>query len=151
MRIANILDSSDQLMLAIERYDREVAASLSSVELRGKTLEEANMEQGMMLLKYQRLHSEVKNLGRMLEARGSQLKIRRYEHVRKTSDHALSDRMIEKFVDGDQSVLDHYAIVVELKSIEEQLAAVVEALKMRGYALNNITKARIENVHMAVL
>lgn len=151
MRIAGIIDNADDLVRLIEKYDAAIEEAGDAVTVSGKTLEDANMEQGPLLLKYARLHAEAKNVSRLLDARGDSVRVRLHKGIQKNSDRALSDRTIDKYVDGDQEMLDHLALLIELRSLEEKLAAVVEAVKTRGYALNNITRARIEGVHMAVL
>lgn len=150
-RIATLLDSHENIMSIIVKYETALIESEGDVVIAGKTLEDANKEQGILLVKYARLHAEARNVVRLLEARGESIRARKHKDVKRTSDLALNDRTIDKYVEGDQDVLDHVALIIEVRALEEKLAAVVEAIKMRGYALNNITRARVESVHMAVL
>ena len=151
LRISDVLSDNDKVIAMMDKYDEAIIEGETAILIRNKTLEDANREQAELLVKYSHLHTEVKNIGRMLDSKGDQLKAGLHRNIRSTSDKSLSDRTIDKFVDGEQSVLDHAAIVIEFKMLEEKLAALVEAIKIRGFALNNITKARVEGVHLALL
>lgn len=138
-------------MNLVSVYEKAIADSEDLLDFKGRTLEDANKEQPVLMARYARLHVEARNVTRLLDSRADAIRARLHKSIKKTSDITLADRTIDKYVDGDQEMLDHLALMVEIRSLEEQLAAVVEAIRMRGFALNNITKARVESVHLAVL
>lgn len=138
-------------MQLVDKYDRAVVESESAVTIVGKTLEQANKEQPDLLVRYARLHVEAKSIVRLMDSIADKLRVTLHKQISSTSDRSLTERTIDKFVDGEQEMLDHNAATLEIKMLEEKLGAIVESIKMRGFALNNITKARVEGVHMAVL
>lgn len=151
MRISDLIGNPSAIIDLIEKYEAELDLSEAEISLRGKTLEDANKEQGTLMYRYARLYAEARNVGKFLDSRADKIRSTLYKEIKRGSDATLADRIIDKFVDGEQDMLDHVALMIELKTLEEKLGAVVEAVKMRGYALNNITKARIESIHLAVL
>lgn len=151
MRVSHLIDDDEALIATLEKYEAALEESESGVELQGKTLEDANREQGVLMHKYSRLFAEARAIAKLLELRSHRTRADLTKKIKKGSDLALGDRVIDKYVDGEQSMIDDLALVLEFKLLEEKLGAVVEAIKIRGFALNNITRSRIENVHMAVL
>lgn len=151
MRIAELIGDHDKVVVLIEKYEKELELSEDEIAIKGKTLEEANAEQGLLMHRYARLYAECRNVVKYLDVRADQIRAEQFKKIKNTSDRNLADRTIDKYVEGEQLLVDHVALVIEMRNLEDKLGAVVEAIKMRGYALNNVTRARIESVHMAVL
>lgn len=151
MRIANLIGDHDAVIKLIEKYEQELSDAEDAIVIKGKTLEEANVEQGLLMHRFARVYAECRNVVKYLDSRGDQIRAETFKKIKNSSDRTLADRTIDKYVEGEQILMDHIALVIEMRNLEDKLGAVVEAIKMRGYALNNVTKARIESVHMAVL
>lgn len=151
MRISDLIDNPEAIIALIQKYEGVIATSEDVVRLTGKTLEAANKEQAEFTWKASQALAESEGVVKLLEAKLDKLRAGAFRKIKETSDRALADRTIEKYVDDDQDVLDMLHVYLELKMCRDKLAAVVEAFKARGYALKNIVEVRVNSIHQAVM
>ena len=94
---------------------------------------------------------ELKTLVDFVDNQVQRTRGRLFRNFTENFQRDLSDRAKDKYIDGEQAFLDIYEIYLEVKEVYDQYASVVEALKFRGYALNNITKIRVANMENVIL
>ena len=68
-----------------------------------------------------------------------------------TYPRELSDRMKEKYIEGEEAYLDVYEKYLGVKELYGKFDSIVRAFEQRGYALRNITNARVASVHDAII
>lgn len=151
MRITHLLDNPDEIVRLIEKYERLLEESLGDVVIAGKTLEVANREQPTLFYKYGSVHAESESVVKLIDMRAEYTRSRVFKRIKDNSDRAMADRTIDKYVESEQEVMDLISIGIEIRNLRDKLAAVVQALTARGYALRNITEARVNQLHSAVL
>jgi len=72
-------------------------------------------------------------------------KIRRKWFVKYLENYnrALSSRDAEKYVDGEDEVVDYEAIINEVALIRNKYLGILKGLETKGFQLNNITRLRV--------
>jgi Recombination, repair and ssDNA binding protein UvsY len=151
MRVATLLDNPEALFELIVKYETALDESLHDVIIAGKTLEHANREQPELFYKYGRLQADCDSAYKFVNMRADIVRSRAFQKMKEGSDRALADRVIDKYVESDQDLVDLVCLSIQLGNLREKFAAVMQALTSRGYALRNITEARVNQLHTAVL
>jgi hypothetical protein len=124
-------------------YDNELKNSEQDLIIKGKTLEHANKENAPLYHYYDQRRQELKTLVDFMENQVQRVRGRLFRSFTENHNRELSDRAKDKYIDGEQAYLDIFEIYQEVKDIYQQYESVVEAFKLRGYALKNITEIRV--------
>ena len=59
---------------------------------------------------------------------------------------ALSERMLEKYIDGEDVYLNIFTLYLEVKELTSKYELVVEAFNRRGFALRDITLSHVHDI-----
>jgi hypothetical protein len=78
----------------------------------------------------------------------------RSDHYRKYLERyarELTDRSIEKYLDGEQDIIDMSVLINEIALVRNKYLAIMKGLEVKGYQLNNIVKLRAVGLNDSVL
>lgn len=135
----------------LAEYEAELNNAEQDLEIKGKTLERANRENPSLYSYYDQRRMELKTLVDYMDNQVQRSRGRLFKTFTENNNRELSDRAKDKYIDGEQAYLDMYEIYLEVKDLYQQYDSVVEAFKLRGYALKNITEIRIAQLENTVL
>lgn len=134
----------------IEPYLADLVNMEPYLKVSGKTLEEANREQPQWFSYFDERRVELHTWLKFFEAEIARV---RSKLLKGMENYALdlSDRMKEKYIDGEEAYLAVYEKYLAIKEVHDQYASAVESFRMRGFALNNITKIRVASLEDVIL
>lgn len=146
-------DAAMTLVLSdfFEYYDEHLEAAAAKLNLTGKTIEAANKEQALYYRFYEDKRQEVKAVLGFVEAWVACVRGRLYEKYMTNHNASFKDREVNQFINHKREYLDVYEVLLAVQELADKYNAVVEAFKMRGYALRNITDLRINQLQFDVL
>jgi hypothetical protein len=133
-------------------YMNDLGEAEQNLKIEGKTLERANRENASWKFYYQQRFVELNTLTKYFEREIDRVRgklFRQYSPPNFNVD--LSDRAKDKYIDNEQAYLDINEIYLEVKELRDSYEAIVNAFTDRGYALKNITEARIAKLEDALL
>jgi len=133
------------------KYNTELENARDFVRLKGRTLVEANRENASQYAFYDERRIELKTLVDYVDSQVQRVRGQLFRNFTEQYNREISDRAKDKYIDSEQAYLDIYEIYLEVKETYEQYCSVVEAFKLQGYALRNITEARIASVENATI
>lgn len=132
-------------------YTNELKDAEHDIVIKGKSLEGANRENASLYSYYDQRRVELKTLVDFMDNQVARTRGRLWRTFTENNNRELSDRTKDKYIDGEQAYLDIFEVYLEVKEVYESYASIVEAIKLRGYSLNNITKARVASMENASL
>lgn len=135
----------------LAEYEAELNNAEQDLEIKGKTLERANRENPSLYSYYDQRRMELKTLVDYMDNQVQRSRGRLFKTFTENNNRELSDRAKDKYIDGEPAYLDMYEIYLEVKDLYQQYDSVVEAFKLRGYALKNITQIRVSQLENTVL
>lgn len=135
----------------LANYDGELKNSEQDLAVKGKSLENANKENAGLYSYYDQRRLELKTLVDFMDNQVQRTRGRLWRTFTENNNRELSDRTKDKYIDGEQAYLDIYEIYLEVKDLQQQYESVVEAFKLRGYALKNITEIRVASLENVLL
>ena len=136
------LEHFDTIM---EGYEKELLEAKPRLELKGKTLEDANKEQASWRYYYDARKSELSVLVEHFEKQVARVRARLFKGLEKYP-RDLSDRAKDKYIDQEADYLDMYNILLEVREMYTKYSALVSAFEARGWALRNVTEIHIHNI-----
>ncbi len=150
-KAVNLKDRFKNLPSILAEYDEALEEAEPYLMLKGKTLVEANRENASRYAFYDERRVELKTLVEYIESQVQRVRGQLFRGFTEQYNRDLSDRAKDKYIDSEQAYLDIYEIYLEVKEMYDQYSSVVEAFKLQGYALRNITEARVASVENATI
>jgi len=148
-RIIDLGPENNKLPDLIAEYDAALIGIEDIIALKGKNLEEANRENPAWLHYYDNKRVELKILVDHLNAQVKKVRGKLYKSYTENHRNELNDRAKDRYIDTEPAYLAAYGVLLEVQEIYEKYNTAVEAIKSRGYILNNITKIRVASIEDA--
>lgn len=148
-RIADIGPKYEKLPIILAEYEKALEPLEGIIQIKGKTISEANRENASWQLYFDHKKVELATLTKLMEAQVGKIRGQCYRHLSENSKLDLSDRAKDKYIDNEKQYLDMYEIYLEVEEMYKKYQAACDAFQTRGYNLNNLTKihvASLENV-----
>lgn len=145
-------DKYKNLAKILGDYMNDLSEAEENLKIEGKSLEKANRENASWKFYYRQRLVELSTLTKYFEREIDRVRgklFRSYSPPNFNID--LSDRAKDKYIDNEQAYLDINELFLEVKEIRDSYEAIVDAFTDRGYALKNITQARIAQLEDALL
>lgn len=144
--IERLGDDYQNLPDILDEYERGLGLVEQNLNIKGKSLQAANVEQPSWQLYYDTRRSELYSLVKYFEAKMSATRGKLYKKYTEKYTRELSERGKDKYIDNEETFLSQNEIYLEIKETYEKYVAVCDAFRARGYALNNITKIRVASL-----
>lgn len=150
-RIADLGDKNINLPKLIGEYEDALEGIENNLKLGGKTHDKALQEQATWPIYYAQRRAELKTLMKFIDAQVSSVRgsfSRRYNENYSTK---LGERMMERYIDNEEGYLKVYELYLEVAELHDKFDAAVDAFDKRGFALRDLTAARVAQIQSALL
>lgn len=146
-RIGDLGKEMSNLPSLLAGYDEQLDQARLVIPVKGKTLETAQREQCSWFVYFDERRVELKTLVKYMTAHVAKVRgalTRKYNEV---PSKALGERLIKNYIDHDIEYLKAYELLLEVEELFEKYESITDAFTKRGFALRDITSARISEVH----
>jgi len=135
---------------AIQHFESELAQAQLEVKLKG-SLERASSElPGIVEHRFNQLQ-EIEAMLNYLNIELRKLRSSYFKKYLENYQRALSSRDVEKYVDGEQDVVDFELIINEFALLRNKWLGVMKGLDQKQWQITNITKLRVAGMEDASL
>jgi hypothetical protein len=134
------------LLQLLEKYEDDLSQYEKDLTLKGKLLGFALKEQPTRSAYYNDRAIELSTLVKHFELQVKKVKSSLTRQYNENYNPALSDRMLEKYIDGEESYLSMNSLLLEVKELASKYEMVVEAFNRRGFALRDLTLCHINEI-----
>lgn len=126
----------------INDYEKKLSGWEKNVSLDNKNIERVNIEQSSWLAYYDEIKVNLKTMVEYFEYLLKNQKAKDIRVLMRTSEKALTDRMLDKLAEESQDYNDIFMVYLEIKELYLLADSIVNQLYQRAYAINNIVKIR---------
>lgn len=126
----------------INDYEKKLSGWEKNVSLDNKNIERVNIEQSSWLAYYDEIKVNLKTMAEYFEYLLKNQKAQDIRVLMRTSEKALTDRMLDKLAEESQDYNDIFMVYLEIKELYLLADSIVNQLYQRAYAINNIVKIR---------
>lgn len=152
MSLLQIIEESiDKLPQILSDYEKELEHVEERIAIQGRTLERANVEQSSWQYFYDTRKRELGILVKYFSMRVEKVRSSLYRSYTENYNRELGDRAIDKYINNEEAYLHMQQLYLEVNELYEKYDAVVEAFHSRGFALRNITEARVSSVYSDII
>lgn len=126
---------------AIAYFEAELLDAKSDCKISGNLEQAAAKMPGLVEHRY----SQLQEIEAILEYLNIELRRLKSRHFRKYLEHyqrSLSSRDCEKYVEGEDDVVDFEKIINEFALIRNKWLGITKALEAKGFSINNVIRLR---------
>jgi hypothetical protein len=127
---------------SITYFESELSSARIETSIKGNLESNSRLMPGVVEHRF----NQLQEIEAILEFLNIQLKKKRSEMFKKyteTYNRALSDRSADKYVDGDDEVIEWQILVNEFAMIRNKYLGLMKALDAKQFQINNIVKLRV--------
>ena len=134
----------------ISHYEGELAAARSEVKIFGNIEKNLTVLPGLVEERFSQLQ-EVEGVLEYLNIQHGKIRQKHFKKYLEGYQRSLSAREADKYVDGEEEVVDFMLIINEVALVRNKYLAIIKGLESKGFVLNNITKLRTAGMEDIVL
>jgi hypothetical protein len=139
-----------QIPAAIQHFETELVTARAECKLTGNVEKQSAQMPGIVEHRF----NQLQEIEAILEYLNIELRKLRSSFFRKYLENyqrALSSRDVEKYVDGEQDVVDYEKIINEFALMRNKWLGVLKALDQKQWQITNIVKLRVAGMEDASL
>ena len=135
---------------ALEHFENEYWVAADEVKIYGNLEKSAARLPGIVEQRFNQLQ-EVDAILNHLNIQLRKIKSRHFKKYLENYQRALSSRDVEKYVDGEDEVVDYETLVNEVALMRNRWLGIIKALDQKQWQITNITKLRVAGMEDATL
>ena len=135
---------------ALEHFENEYWVAANEVKIYGNLEKSASRLPGIVEQRFNQLQ-EVEAILNHLNIQLSKIKSRHFKKYLENYQRALSSRDVEKYVEGEDEVVDYETLVNEVALMRNRWLGIIKALDQKQWQITNITKLRVAGMEDATL
>jgi hypothetical protein len=135
----------------VEEYEEHLSDAPNRLAIKGKTLQQANVEHAQWMFFYDQKRIELYILKKHMEKEVARVRGKLWVQYTEVHTRELNARDKDNYINQEKSFLNKDELMLIVQELHDKYAALVDAYKSRGYALNNIVKLRTSSIENDVI
>lgn len=126
----------------IAYYENELAQAKSDIAIKGNIEKSISMLPGITEHRF----NQLQEIDAVLNYLNIQVRVIRRKHFQKYLEHyarALSSRDAEKYVEGEQEVVDYETIINEVALLRNKWLGIMKGIDSKQWQLSNLVKLKV--------
>jgi len=126
----------------IEHYERQLDDAREDVRIRGKIEKNLADLPGITEHRFNQLQ-EIEAVLNYLNIQLNKVRRKHFQKYLEGYNRALSSREAEKYVDGEEEVVDFETIINDVALVRNKWLGIMKALESKNFQLGHITRLRV--------
>lgn len=139
-----------EIVNAVSYFENELTTAKKEVQLTGNLERAAAAMPGIVEHRYNQLQ-EIEAILEFLNIEHRRLRSKFFRKYLENYQRALSSRDVEKYVDGEDDVVNYELIINEFALLRNKWLGITKALDQKQWQITNITKLRVAGMEDASL
>jgi hypothetical protein len=125
----------------ISHYESELISAKSDVKVYGNIEKNIAALPGVTEYRFNQLQ-EVEAVLRYLEIQLRKIRRKHYKKYLEAYNRALTERTAEKYVDGEDEVIDYEVLINEVALLRNKWTGIIKALESKNFMLGHVVRLR---------
>lgn len=126
----------------LEYFYQELNSAKFEVKIKGNVEKISAMLPGIVEHRFNQLQ-EIEAILEYLNIELRRIRSRTFKKYLENYQRALSSRDVEKYVDGEDDVVDMEKIINEFAMLRNQWLGIIKGLDIKGFQINNLIKLKV--------
>lgn len=136
-----ITSNMAEIVGAIEYFEKQIDEARFECSMKGILEKHSREMPGIVEHRFNQLQ-EVEAILEFLNTEMRKLRATTFRKFLENYNKALSSRDADKFVDGEQDVVDLQYLINDFSLVRNKYIGIIKALEAKGFQINNIVKLR---------
>jgi len=145
-----IVDDMGQLPDAIDWFQKQLETAWVEAKIIGGIERAAQELSGIMAYRFGQLQ-EVEAILKHLNIRYDKMRSDHYRRYLERYQRELTDRSIEKYIDGEDDVVTMATLINEVALVRNKYLALIKGLEQKSYNISNIIRLRVVGMETVTL
>lgn len=145
-----IVDDMGQLPDAIDWFQKQLETAWVEAKIIGGIERAAQELSGIMAYRFGQLQ-EVEAILKHLNIRYDKMRSDHYRKYLERYQRELTDRSIEKYIDGEDDVVTMATLINEVALVRNKYLALIKGLEQKSYNISNIIRLRVVGMETVTL
>lgn len=137
-----IVGDLGEIPAAVSFYEKELADAKLETKITGGLEKNAQELSGVTSHRFGQLQ-EIEAIMEHLNIVYKKMRSAHYRRYLERYNRDLSDRSIEKYIDGEEDIVSMATLINEVSLIRNRYLAVMKGLEIKHFQIGNITKLRV--------
>lgn len=145
-----VVNDIGEIPNAIDYYNHELESAQEEPRLKGGIERAAQDLSGIMAYRFGQLQ-EIEAILKHLNIRYDKMRSDHYRKYLERYNRDLTDRAIEKYIDGEDDIVGMATIINEVGLVRNRYLALIKGLDVKQFQISNIVKLRVvgmEDAHL---
>jgi hypothetical protein len=125
----------------ISHYEGEMISAKSDVKVYGNVEKNIAALPGVTEYRFNQLQ-EIEAVLRYLEIQLRKIRRKHYKKYLEAYNRALTERTAEKYVDGEDEVIDYEVLINEVALLRNKWTGIIKALESKNFMLGHVVRLR---------
>jgi len=130
-----------EIVETISHFEKEIDQARFECGMKGNLEKHSREMPGIVEHRFNQLQ-EVEAILEFLNTEMRKLRAKTFRKYLENYNKALSSRDAEKYVDGEQEVVDLQYLINDFSLVRNRYIGIIKALEAKGFQINNIVKLR---------
>lgn len=130
----------------IDFYTVELEQAQQETKIAGSLERNNQLLPGQVAHRFDQLQ-ELESVLKFLNIRYDKMRSDHYRRYLERYNRELSDRSIEKYIDGESDIVDMSCLINEVALMRNKYLGVMKAFDAKSYSMGNITRLRIAGMN----
>lgn len=139
-----------QIPAFINYYENELIKARSDVKISGKIEKNLSDLPGITEYRFSQLQ-EIEAVLNYLNIQLNKIRRKHFQKYLENYNRSLTSREAEKYVDGEDEVIDYETIINDVALVRNKWLGVMKGLESKNFQLGHITKLRVAGMEDIVL
>lgn len=126
----------------LEYFYQELNSAKFEVKIQGNVEKASASLPGIVEHRFNQLQ-EIEAILEYLNIELRRIRSRTFKKYLENYQRALSSRDVEKYVDGEEDVVDMEKIINEFAMLRNQWLGIIKSLDIKGFQINNLIKLKV--------
>lgn len=138
---SKVTSNMGEIVNAVSHFEQQIEQAKYECSMKGVLEKQARDMPGIVEHRFNQLQ-EVEAILEHLNTEMRKLRSQKFRKFLENYNRALSSRDAEKYVDGEQDVVDLQYIINDFSLVRNKYIGVIKALEAKQFQINNIVKLR---------
>ena len=150
MWYSKIQDDIGVLPDAIDYYQKQLESAWVEAKIVGSVEKSAQELSGITAYRFGQLQ-ELEAILKLLNIKYDKIRSDHYRRYLERYQRELTDRAIEKYIDGEDDVIGMSTLINEVALVRNKYLALIKGLDVKQFQISNIVRLRIQGMEDAHL
>lgn len=125
----------------VDFFNHELTTAHDETRIRGSLEKNSQDLPGIVSHRFNQLQ-EIESVLKFLNVKYDKMRSDHYRRYLERYNRELSDRSIEKYIDGENDIVDMSNLINEVALVRNKYLGIMKGLDAKGFSLGNITRLR---------